>query len=491
MAIVVISAGQSNAEGGTYYAASANGQNGPYARTYVWHKNDRTSTLLDGSWQLMHFDGMNTSHYGGAARAAYELEVATQLEAIYPSEDIYVIKVAIGSTGLDSATAEPMWSPGGTLRKRLIEDYALPALNELASRGISPKVTMVWSQGEADSSNSAIAGRYKDNCKALFAEVRQALNMPSLPIFVMRMSSTHIHTYKEVVQAHQDAIAAEDKNVFLMNTDGLPKDDIGSSHYTTYGYQLQGRAIAHKIAGGFWTEYKPKTLHDIAAVKGSGALWMDESDVEDGSVSSWTNRFGGYGAVQAVAANRPDHVPGAVQFRRVDSEHLDITGSSTAKFQNFTQNMVFFASGVFASTGEDCVLFDTTDSTLADRIILQSRRKDSDNIRKIGYLTDVNGWVLTPVTTEISDLMGQHCVIEFVLDDTAASGRLYINGKLFHTGSYTPRRIGNRVCLGSRWDDYFFLEGDVSAFAMFRSSAGQGVLSDAERAAVRTGLFYR
>ena len=138
-----------------------------------------------------------------------ELPVAHRLEKRFPDNDIYLIKH--GPSGRNLHTD---WNPareGGHYSKFL--DSTRKGLTQLAKE--YPEVRVIglyWDQGEADTGH---ADAYADNLTNFIAKFRQDSGIPELKVFIRK------HIYRsggmEKIIAAQEAVAAKDKNSFLLD----------------------------------------------------------------------------------------------------------------------------------------------------------------------------------------------------------------------------------------------------------------------------------
>jgi len=104
---------------------------------------------------------------------------------------------------------------------------------------------MLWHQGET---NATMAGysHYKEKLESFLAKVRKDLEQPSMPIYIAQLSSAltrYQFPMADSVNKELTLIAAESKNIFLVNTTDLPvgKDSI---HFTNKSQREMGKRFA-------------------------------------------------------------------------------------------------------------------------------------------------------------------------------------------------------------------------------------------------------
>ncbi|CAZ97644.1 sialate O-acetylesterase [Zobellia galactanivorans] len=140
----------------------------------------------------------------------------------FPNHTIAIVKTSGGGTKLWKH-----WLPGQPMYTRFLKNMD-NALQNLKGQGVAYEVSgMLWMQGESDAETLEWANAYEENLKVLYKDVRKETGKKNLPIVMGRISIGLLRKtpwnfdHTEVVQAAQDKVAAEDKNVFIINTDKL------------------------------------------------------------------------------------------------------------------------------------------------------------------------------------------------------------------------------------------------------------------------------
>lgn len=151
-----------------------------------------------------------------------EMAFAHRLAKAYPGQTIAITKTSAGGTKLHT-----QWVPGKVMYRRFIQNFR-NATKQLEGAGVDYEIGgMLWMQGESDSETIEMANAYEENLKRLVADVRKQTNHDTLPIVMGRISSSLLEKtpwnfdHARIVQAAQEAIAAEDGHVYIINTDEL------------------------------------------------------------------------------------------------------------------------------------------------------------------------------------------------------------------------------------------------------------------------------
>lgn len=151
-----------------------------------------------------------------------EIAFSHVLAKKYPKHTIAVVKTSGGGTKLWKH-----WLPDQAMYKRFLTNME-NALEQLADSGVSCEISgMLWMQGESDAETIEWANDYENNLKILLNDVRLQTKKKDLPIVMGRISIGLLREtpwpfpYTERVQEAQDKVAAEDDNVFIINTNKL------------------------------------------------------------------------------------------------------------------------------------------------------------------------------------------------------------------------------------------------------------------------------
>jgi hypothetical protein len=180
-----------------------------------------------------------------------ELGFGHRLHELYPNDEIYLIKHAIGGTDLAVE-----WNPNPEAigpRYKVFKQRVDAALANLKKAGKNPEIVgMIWMQGENDSTNPAYAKAYEKNLQNLIAKVRSDFNAPDMKFVAGRITTmSKLWTTPEnieLVRKAQENIAKTNKNASWIDT-----DDLKWAYYGHYGTQGQ-----IDLGIRFANEFKPK-----------------------------------------------------------------------------------------------------------------------------------------------------------------------------------------------------------------------------------------
>jgi hypothetical protein len=182
-----------------------------------------------------------------------EIAFAHRIAKAFPDQMIAIIKTSAGGTKLHT-----QWVPGKVMYQKFIRNFR-KACAQLEAAGVDYEVAgMLWMQGESDSETVEMAEAYEANLKLLVADVRKQTRRADLPIVVGRISSSLLKKtpwnfdQAKTVQAAQEAVAAEDEHVHIINTDALStlKDNthFNTKAQLTLGKQM-GDVMVRELAG--------------------------------------------------------------------------------------------------------------------------------------------------------------------------------------------------------------------------------------------------
>jgi hypothetical protein len=162
-----------------------------------------------------------------------EIAFSHLLAQKFPESTIAVVKTSAGGTKLWKH-----WLPDQPMYKRFLANME-NALQQLTDSGVVYDICgMLWMQGESDAETIEWANAYDENLKTLFKDVRIQTNKPNLPIVMGRISIGLLREtpwpfdYTKEVQKAQEIVAAQDDNVFIINTDKL-KTLKDNTHFNT------------------------------------------------------------------------------------------------------------------------------------------------------------------------------------------------------------------------------------------------------------------
>ena len=173
-----------------------------------------------------------------------EVSFGHALNELFPDDDIYLVKYALGRTNLHED-----WKPDGSgVQYNTLKATADAAIQDLADDGLSPQVAgMIWLQGERDSQFAEMAAAYEENLTNLIETVREDFSADDMPFIIGRIS-TYFGDYNAQVRAAQVAVAEQMDNVGWVDTDDLLWVYDNPGHYNAAGQIELGDRFADGIA---------------------------------------------------------------------------------------------------------------------------------------------------------------------------------------------------------------------------------------------------
>jgi len=200
---VFIISGQSNAAGQWSGTVPAHLQTAD-AGIKIW-TGASWDTLVNGTNNQTLASGISTAGWWGP-----ESQFAYLFRQMFPTETIYLLKAAVGSTGI------AYWLPSG-VGYNLITANITPALAALSSPVVDG---FLWYQGEQDATTSVLANAYQANMEALDVVVKTTWRgTEATRMMVAQVNPGDGRAYLSTVRAAQAAYCAADPaGRFLNNT---------------------------------------------------------------------------------------------------------------------------------------------------------------------------------------------------------------------------------------------------------------------------------
>ena len=231
---VFLLAGQSNMDGCGKSEELSDKYITPPSNVRVWDNKDNKWVFLGETT----FSNRRKKQFGP------EMEFSHRISKAFPNQNIRIIKTSGGGTKLYN-----QWIPEGGMYKRFIGNIE-NALEHLDSINQSYEICgMLWMQGESDSETTEMANAYEENLKVFFESIRKESNQPELPIVMGRISSSllketpWVFDQTPIVQNAQEAVAKEDANVHIVNTDQL-STLWDNTHFDTKAQLKLGKKMA-------------------------------------------------------------------------------------------------------------------------------------------------------------------------------------------------------------------------------------------------------
>ncbi len=242
---VFLLAGQSNMLGcGGYDNSSPPAPyNQPLSAVQFWGEKSLTQESTDqtgNSWvDLSVGYGYGLIDSGSWTGAKYdacfgpEVGAGHRLHELFPNDDIYLVKYAVGATNLYSD-----WKPDGTGRcYNVFKARVKAAMENLRDSNLDPEIAgMMWLQGASDSlAGTQTSQQYAANLRNFITTVRSDFETLNMPIVVGRYSKIWVN---DLVRTAQETVPGEVGYSTWINTDDLtnwssyPPD---ANHFNTAG----------------------------------------------------------------------------------------------------------------------------------------------------------------------------------------------------------------------------------------------------------------
>ena len=244
-ASVYLLGGQSNMAGDQSDKAFLVGkpQGSPLPAVQIWDGGFNSFTALRTGFNNNFGVG---DGFGAEVGFGHALEAARANGQLDNSEEIYLVKYAIGATSLDQD-----WNvSGNNNRYDEFNDWVGDALANLAAADIGYTVEgMLWMQGENDSINPGPASRYQQNLDNLIGDVRSRYGQ-ELDFVIGRLHDelpSGFYTETDTVRAAQVNVANSNSKNEWINTDDLPISS-DSVHFDSSGHLALGERFANVFA---------------------------------------------------------------------------------------------------------------------------------------------------------------------------------------------------------------------------------------------------
>ena len=238
---VYLLGGQSNMAGATSDANFLNGtpKANPLPDVQIWNGGFNSFTALRPGFDSNFGVG---NGFGAEIGFGHALEAARDSGA-FESEEIYLIKYAVGATSL----AED-WNVN--LDNNVYDEFTQwtdAALAKLDSDGISYDVEgMLWMQGENDAISATTAANYETNLNNLIADVRRRYS-PDLDFVIGRLHeelTPFFYTDANTVRQAQVNVANADSSAYWVDTDNFVVNPVDGVHFDSSGHLALGEAFA-------------------------------------------------------------------------------------------------------------------------------------------------------------------------------------------------------------------------------------------------------
>jgi hypothetical protein len=199
-----------------------------------------------GAWEPMQ-PGVNTG-FGAQAQAwGPEVQFALEFRARHPGEELRIVKVAHGGTGLDRDDGQWVsdWSPES--RGEIFDEVTRVLSQARATIGGARPDAVFFGQGEEDATRYDKAADYGANLQALFSAIRgQWLEDPNGKIGFFQINTTA--PFAGQVRGAQTAVDARDPNAASFDTEAFGRQE-DALHFSAQGLRDIGRGFADLFEG--------------------------------------------------------------------------------------------------------------------------------------------------------------------------------------------------------------------------------------------------
>lgn len=242
--LVYLLGGQSNMDGYGIESQLPSEFSSPQSDVKLWNS---------GEWADL--QGGYGSPYAGFSAFGPEVSFGHKLHAMFPKDNIYLVKHAVGGSAL--ADAANQWTPNGNgVVYNAFKTTVDAALKNLGEAGLSPSIAgMIWMQGESDASYSSYASLSETNLTNLIAKVRSDFGTPEMPFVLGRIMSYSQYPFgappdNALVRSAQVTVPTQVASVSWVDTDNLAVNVQGvawAGHYNTQGQIGLGALFADKF----------------------------------------------------------------------------------------------------------------------------------------------------------------------------------------------------------------------------------------------------
>lgn len=244
---VFILSGQSNMSGGGDVVADLGVDAAVADKVRIWDAGDGWGKQgSPGKWvSLNQLQSMKKELRNN--KIGPEFGFAKAMAALYPANEIHLIKVSKGGTPINYWLPDEKGKPNG------FTSFQTNLKNSLEKiEGEYEIMGMLWMQGESDSKMQADAEAYQKKLEQFIALMRKETSKPELPFVIGRLSSRILESKKfqmhhaKIVQVGQEAMAKQDKHVAVVNTDALSqRDDL--VHFDQQGQMGLGKLFGEAM----------------------------------------------------------------------------------------------------------------------------------------------------------------------------------------------------------------------------------------------------
>ncbi|MEO0519640.1 MAG: sialate O-acetylesterase, partial [Cyanobacteria bacterium P01_A01_bin.116] len=198
------------------------------------------------------------SNFGTGSGFGAELGFGHAMEAArangsLDSEEIYIVKYAIGATSLAVD-----WNVNGGSTYNSFKSWVGGALDHLEAANIGFEIeAMLWMQGENDaftpngSPAGSFAANYQANLTSFISDIRNRYNT-NMDFVIGRLHdelTPNFYTDAEVVRSAQTNVANANSKNYLVDTDDFTVNPVDGVHFDSSGHLALGEAFADVLLG--------------------------------------------------------------------------------------------------------------------------------------------------------------------------------------------------------------------------------------------------
>ena len=246
--------GQSNATGRADAAQLTAPLDSPQADVAFYFRTTLAAgnlgNLLEDAWiNLAPGSGHGQTSPVNPIEFGSELSFGHAMAEALPMTNVAIVKYAHGGSNLNSD-----WAPGGIRYVTFLQTVE-DALDALTQAGHTYELGgMVWHQGEADTNNATNSLAYEERLVSLINRVRnEAFGGLYIPFIVASLSDSQFSDINTPgnnrynVRQAQEAVAANERQVGFVNTDGFGVRPTDTIHLNDAGQIALGQGFASEM----------------------------------------------------------------------------------------------------------------------------------------------------------------------------------------------------------------------------------------------------
>lgn len=226
----------------------------------LWYRNENK----DGRTAMNMIHGYGTYSTGtgrdcAQGRRGMEGQFGLRWAEANPDQELYIVKLGASGSFI-SAWADPQ---DDTNWNYFVENIYEPAIADLLAQGKKPRLAGAWwMQGCAD--NARDSAYYAPHLREVVRRVREDLGFKDATVYVGHIVKPGENPdipkasvqFGQGVRDAQDAVAAADPNVVIIDTRTFPIQD-DNLHFNHQGVNAIGNALADNVLERGWDNWTP------------------------------------------------------------------------------------------------------------------------------------------------------------------------------------------------------------------------------------------